>query len=78
MSFAQILGQETAIAVLQNALRRQRMPHAYVFAGNEGVGKKLTALTLAKALNCRELADDAEIVGDKQDRHAKPGLQRLE
>lgn len=59
MSFAQILGQETAIAVLQNALRRQRIPHAYVFAGNEGVGKKLAALTLAKALNCRELADDA-------------------
>ncbi|GAK56808.1 DNA polymerase III, delta prime subunit [Candidatus Vecturithrix granuli] len=59
MAFSHILGQEQAITVLQNALRHQRVPQAYIFAGPEGVGKKFTALMLAKALNCHELDDDA-------------------
>ena len=59
MAFAQILGQENAIAVLQNAIRHHRIPHAYLFAGDEGVGKKLTAVMFAKALNCRECEDDS-------------------
>lgn len=59
MAFSHIVGQEQAITVLQNALRHQRVPQAYVFAGPEGVGKKFTALMLAKALNCHEFDDDA-------------------
>jgi DNA polymerase-3 subunit delta' len=59
MAFAHILGQEKAIAVLRSALRHQRIPQAYLFSGYEGVGKKFTALMLAKALNCREREDDA-------------------
>lgn len=59
MGFAQILGQDKAINVLQRAIRHQRVPQAYIFAGEDGVGKKLTALMLAKALNCREREDDA-------------------
>ena len=59
MAFSHILGQEKALAVLQNALRHERIPQAYVFAGYEGVGKKFSALMLAKALNCREKQDDA-------------------
>lgn len=59
MSFSNILGQEKAIAVLQNALRHDRVPQAYLFSGYEGVGKKFTAVTLAKALNCREREDDS-------------------
>jgi DNA polymerase-3 subunit delta' len=59
MAFSHISGQTKAITVLRNALRHQRVPQAYVFAGPEGVGKKFTALMLAKALNCHELEDDA-------------------
>jgi DNA polymerase-3 subunit delta' len=59
MAFTQILGQDKAINVLQRAIRHQRVPQAYIFAGEDGVGKKLTALMLAKALNCREREDDA-------------------
>ncbi len=59
MSFSDILGQEKAIAVLQNALRHDRVPQAYVFSGYDGVGKKFSAVTLAKALNCREREDDS-------------------
>ena len=59
MAFAHILGQDKAIAVLRSALRHQRIPHAYLFSGYEGVGKKFTALMLAKALNCHAREDDA-------------------
>lgn len=52
MPFNQILGQENAVQILQAALTNQRLAHAYLFMGPEGVGKVLTAMTLAKALNC--------------------------
>lgn len=63
MSFEQILGQESALAILRTALRSGRMAHAYLFLGPEGVGKRLTALTLAKAMNCKsspEAGDSCE------------------
>jgi DNA polymerase-3 subunit delta' len=63
MSFNQILGQESAVAILRNALLNGRLAHAYLFLGPEGVGKRLTALTLAKAMNCKsppEMADSCE------------------
>ena len=63
MSFDQILGQENAAAILRNALLNGRLAHAYLFLGPEGVGKRLTALTLAKAMNCKspsEMADSCE------------------
>jgi len=53
MSFGQILGQESAVTILRNALLSGRLAHAYLFVGPEGVGKHLTALTLAKAMNCQ-------------------------
>jgi DNA polymerase III subunit delta' len=59
MAFADIIGQDTAISVLRRALQHQRIPHAYLFAGYDGVGKKYTAITLAKALNCKQLTADA-------------------
>lgn len=60
MSFAAIKDQETAIQLLKNVLRRKRVPNALLFWGPEGVGKRRTAVELAKALNCRGgPADDA-------------------
>ncbi len=52
MSFDQVLGQENAVRILQAALVHQRLAHAYLFVGPEGVGKSLTATNLAKAMNC--------------------------
>ena len=40
--------------MLQSAMKRDRVPHAYLFHGIQGVGKKTTAQALAQALNCRE------------------------
>jgi DNA polymerase-3 subunit delta' len=53
MPFDQIGGQEKAVTILRHALQNGRLAHAYLFVGPEGVGKRLTALTLFKAMNCQ-------------------------
>jgi DNA polymerase-3 subunit delta' len=52
MSFALIQGQEQAVKNLKQSLQRDKLHHAYLFSGPEGVGKKKTAVELIKALNC--------------------------
>ncbi|MGH7372219.1 MAG: DNA polymerase III subunit delta', partial [Candidatus Methylomirabilales bacterium] len=52
MSFAGILGQERAVSLLKRAIGIDRLPHALLFTGPKGVGRFLTAITVAKALNC--------------------------
>lgn len=52
MSFADIIGQQRIIRLLRRALAQNLLPHGFLFTGMEGVGKKLTALTLAKVVNC--------------------------
>ncbi len=59
MSFKEILGQEIPISILKNSLKAGRVAHAYLFLGEEGVGKKLAALNLAKVLNCEKNSVDA-------------------
>lgn len=59
MPFQDIRGQDRPIQRLKKYLSRQRMAGAYLFTGPEGVGKKLAALTLAKALNCLTRQDDS-------------------
>ena len=50
--FDRILGNERAKEVLRRMLRQGRVPGALLFAGEGGLGKKLFALELARALNC--------------------------
>lgn len=51
--FDQITGNERVKKLLRRMLEEQRVPGALLFSGEEGVGKKLFALELARALNCR-------------------------
>jgi len=50
--FNQIVGQESVVQSLMNALKFDRLHHAYLFTGTRGVGKTTIARVLAKALNC--------------------------
>ncbi|MBI1915801.1 MAG: DNA polymerase III subunit gamma/tau [Planctomycetes bacterium] len=50
--FAELVGQEHVARALENALKSNRVAHAYLFTGARGVGKTSTARILAKALNC--------------------------
>jgi len=51
--FDQLAGNQRIKELLKRMLESGRLPGALLFAGEEGVGKKLFALELAKALNCR-------------------------
>ena len=59
MSFDDILGQERPKRILTRALAENKLPHAYLFYGAEGLGRFKTALTLAQALLCRESEGDS-------------------
>jgi DNA polymerase-3 subunit delta' len=51
---SQVLAQDTAVTTLRRALSRDRVHHAYLFDGPEGVGKELAAFGLAQALVCEK------------------------
>lgn len=51
--FDTLVGNERAKETLRRMLRQGRVPGALLFAGEEGLGKRLFALELARALNCR-------------------------
>jgi DNA polymerase-3 subunit gamma/tau len=51
-SFGELIGQDAMVQTLGNAIRRDRLAHAFLLTGVRGVGKTSTARLIAKALNC--------------------------
>jgi DNA polymerase III subunit gamma/tau len=56
-SFDEVVGQEHVGQSIRNAIRSNRVAHAYLFTGARGVGKTSTARIFAKALNCPNVQD---------------------
>lgn len=54
-NFDDLLGQEALVQTLTNAIKNNRLHHAYILTGIRGIGKTTTARIIAKALNCTGL-----------------------
>jgi DNA polymerase III subunit delta' len=72
--FAEIRGQDEAVALLRRALATDRVAHAYAFVGPPGSGRKRTALALAKAL----VAPSGGAAAARVERGAHPDVRLIE
>ncbi|ABA88935.1 DNA polymerase III, delta-prime subunit [Syntrophotalea carbinolica DSM 2380] len=76
--FSRVLGHQRQKDLLEKAVSSKRLPHAYLFEGPEGIGKRLVALALTKILFCA----NGNSCGDcpachKVDHHNHPDLHQL-
>ena len=52
--FEDVVGQDHVVRTLKNAIKYNRIAHAFIFSGPRGVGKTSVARILSKAINCKE------------------------
>lgn len=59
-TFQSVVGQKALTATLKNAIKNNKLAHAYLFCGPRGVGKTSCARIFAKTINCMHLTSDGE------------------
>ncbi len=57
-NFSEVVGQEHIVKTLKNAVKREKIAHAYLFSGPRGIGKTTIARILAKIVNCKKPKND--------------------
>ncbi|MCS7161932.1 MAG: DNA polymerase III subunit gamma/tau [Bacteroidia bacterium] len=62
-TFTEVIGQPFVVQTLRNAIKYQRLAHAYLFFGPRGVGKTTCARILAKAANCLQPTPEGDPCG---------------
>lgn len=55
LDFDEVVGQQHVVKTIQNAVKRGKIAHAYLFSGPRGVGKTTVARILAKTANCENV-----------------------
>ena len=83
MSFKDIIGQEKAVNILLKSLKEDKVSPSYIFIGNEGVGKKFTAIEFAKTISCLNLNNNLEAcdtcnICNKINKQCYPDLKIIE
>ncbi len=58
MTFNAIIGHDRPVQILKRACSAGTLAHAYLFSGETGIGKKMTAFALAAVVNCRQPGPD--------------------
>ena len=77
MSFKSIACQNRIIELFQNAIINNRLAHAYIFVGQEGIGKTLFSMELAKTIFCQHPGKDACDICDRCQRIASNNFSDL-
>ncbi|GAB4415928.1 MAG: DNA polymerase III subunit delta' [Thermodesulfovibrionales bacterium] len=67
MALKDIIGQDRAVNILVRTISRGRIPSAYIFCGEPGIGKRFTAINLAKAINCLKVTSNkSQVTSNKE------------